>query len=312
MLSLTLLTVCSCTPKWTTYGMENGLEGKEVYAIASDMDGGIWLGTSGGISFYDGATWTFYAIAPQSSVDAITIGPKGDVWLEIGGSHIANFDKETHEIKNYFTLSNTVGPPINGIIRSIAVDHDENVWIGTTHYEVVGDSGHEYFGGGIFRMDAGKVTYIEDLPPHADINSISVASDGAVWISTNDSVYKYDGEQWKSVVTPSGVGGLSVIAPDGTLWLGTWEAGVYHYDGEAWKSYAFDDINYITCISVAANGDVWVGTRGNGISRFNGYRWRTYAIPDKLTDDNEATAIHVTPDGSIWVGTNNGITRYKP
>jgi ligand-binding sensor domain-containing protein len=314
ILMMMLLAACvSRNPEWTTHSTGNDLDNKTVYAIASDIEGGLWVGTQGGISYFDGRTWTFYAIAPQTMVAGIAIGPKEDIWLEIGGSQVANFNKETLEIKNYYKLNNTYDQPTNGIISSIAIDHSETVWIGTSHYEVVGDSGHEYLGGGIFRLDAGQFSYITDLPPHADINSISIASDGAVWVSTNDGVYKYDEKKW-SLITTTDIGGLSVISPNGTLWLGTWDAGVYHYDGKTWTSYTANGdlaVNHITCMTVAPNGDLWVGTKENGISRFNGRKWRAYTIPHGSTN-NEVTAIHAAPDGAIWIGTSNGVSRYKP
>jgi hypothetical protein len=45
---------------WRTYGVTNGLAGLDVRTIYSDREGNLWFGTRGGVSRYDGNTFTTF------------------------------------------------------------------------------------------------------------------------------------------------------------------------------------------------------------------------------------------------------------
>ena len=70
--------------KWTVFTAADGLVHNYVQAITDDLDGKIWFGTQGGISVFDGSTFTNYTKANGLNSDSIlclTVDKKGVVWI---------------------------------------------------------------------------------------------------------------------------------------------------------------------------------------------------------------------------------------
>jgi ligand-binding sensor domain-containing protein len=114
---------------------------------------------------------------------------------------------------------------------------------------------------------------------------------------------------WTSHTTADGLASNYIndiaVAPDGTVWVGTYQGGVSHFDGANWVTYTggglpCDDVNGI---AVAPNGVVWAGT-SCGIAYFDGQTWTTYH--DIGSIDRRVLAITVAPNGYLWFGTLSG------
>jgi ligand-binding sensor domain-containing protein len=91
-------------------------------------------------------------------------------------------------------------------------------------------------------------------------------------------------------------------APDGGVWVGSWDSGVSFFDGETWTTYREADglaSNRVQSIAVAPDGTLWVGTRGNGIAVFDGESWTNYTKDDVLVA-NRVQGIAIAPDGTVW------------
>ena len=75
---------------WRNFTTADGLAGNVVYSLAQAPGGGLWAGTNGGLSYYDGETWTSYRhglLSPH--VYAIAIDENGSVWAGTRGA-VAN------------------------------------------------------------------------------------------------------------------------------------------------------------------------------------------------------------------------------
>ena len=100
------------------------------------------------------------------------------------------------------------------------------------------------------------------------------------------------------------------IAPDDSVWVGTWGGGVAHFDGGNWTNLTVSDGlagNIVYSIAQDAKGVLWFGTN-HGLSRYDGHSWHNYGIHDGLLGVN-VYAIAISPDGNIWAGTKNGVAR---
>ena len=86
--------VPATNPSWITYDNTNGLVGNQVKSIDEDENGGIWIGTNQGVSYFDGNSWVSYS-SPDlhwSGVNATAFDSNGDPWFAfpLGGvSHFA-------------------------------------------------------------------------------------------------------------------------------------------------------------------------------------------------------------------------------
>ncbi len=117
------------------------------------------------------------------------------------------------------------------------------------------------------------------------------------------------------VVTARGVS-------DGSLWLGTWGAGLYRVTGERVESLSSrrelaDD--FVRTVSEDNEHNVWVGTRGGGLTRFRATALKPVGIPEGLNGNCASVAAGDGGNG-VWLGTwrsglyhwQNGVVHSQP
>src|SRR5262245_58848503 len=75
----------------SAWGNENGLKPGDVFAVAQDVDGYLWLGTPTGLIRFDGLRFTPWTALspgnelPSGPVHAIVGSADGSLWVGIGG-----------------------------------------------------------------------------------------------------------------------------------------------------------------------------------------------------------------------------------
>ncbi len=70
--------------KWSTYIKEDGMIGNGVIQLAEDNSGIIWIGTTKGLSIFDGENWTNYDSSnglPGDFILSIKIDSKNNIWI---------------------------------------------------------------------------------------------------------------------------------------------------------------------------------------------------------------------------------------
>src|SRR5688572_19592654 len=83
----------SAAPRYamTAWAAEKGLPPGDVFAIAQDVDGYLWLGTPSGLLRFDGSRFMAWPPAdagwtlPSGPVHAIVGSPDGSLWVGFGG-----------------------------------------------------------------------------------------------------------------------------------------------------------------------------------------------------------------------------------
>ena len=88
-------------------GVENGLIQSQVRSITQDSNGHLWIGTLGGLSRYDGVTFTNYNVRDgllDNACYAVTTDLEGNVWVGgnkgiscFNGSSFNHFKLQTNE-----------------------------------------------------------------------------------------------------------------------------------------------------------------------------------------------------------------------
>jgi signal transduction histidine kinase/ligand-binding sensor domain-containing protein len=172
---------------------------------------------------------------------------------------------------------------------------------------------------------------IENGLPEARIISISQDSIGFIWLAGENSLYRFDGQQFKAYqntgndfsVIPASKINTIFTASDGTLWLGS-ENGISHYNFyqdkfigpiEGWENvHVFD-------FAEDSEKNLWIAT-DEGLARFNPNNSKTtwYTGPENIKIPKNAilpiSNIDLTacqPDGKIWFsGTYGGLFRLNP
>jgi len=250
------------------------LAGNRVNAIYQDKEGAIWFGTGGGVSRFDGNSWTTYTKEDGlvgNWVGAIYQDKEGAIWFGAGGG-VSRFDG------NSWTTYTQEDGLAGNLVRAIFQDKEGVIWFGTSS------------------SSGGMVTI------HRDREGIFAEGGG---------VTRFDGESWKTYTKEDGLaeGLVQAILQDkeGAMWFGTWLRGVSRFDGESWKRYTVKDRlvnNNVRAILQDKEGALWFVTEG-GVSRFDGKEWTTYTQKDGLAS-NLVRAIFQDKKGVMWFGTEEG------
>lgn len=193
---------------------------------------------------------------------------------------------------------------IDDNIRSLAVDEDDNVWIGTFN--------------GITKFDGDNFTSwtIDNGLGGNLIYDIHIHSSGTVYCATSGGLSFYDGAFWGNFAIGDGLPSNTIWCVtedlDGRIWIGTSDAGVAYFDGAFWQQYSTSQglvTNAIRTILADRSGNMWFAS-GNGLSFFNGNEFKTFntsnGLPGLIIND-----IIQLDNGNIAVATNGGIGIYN-
>ena len=329
---------------WRSYYGAGKLSSPSVMSILQDREGNFWFGTWGGLTRYDGQTWTTFTTddgLAHNFVEAILQDREGNFWFGTRGG-ISRYDGRHW---SSFTERNGLA---NNIVHSILQDGDERLWFGTkggvSRYHgkvwttfttqdglVQNDvravfqdrEGYLWFGtwaGGVSRYDGRTFTSfsVEDgLVSNLPVRTIIQDREGYLWFGTGGGVSRYDGKAFINFTTADGLAHNTVRCiiqdHDGHLWFGT-DDGVSKYDGRMWTTFTTRDglaNKLVLSVFQDRHGHIWFGTFGGGVSRYDGRVFQTLSVEDGLPT-TLVTGILEDERGALWFCTQNGLTRFRP
>ncbi len=291
---------------WKSYTEDDGLFSSRVHHIAIDNVGRKWFCTSGGISCFDGKTWKNYTMEnglPVSGATRAVFDRNGVGWFALG-STLFSFDGHTGA-----AWSDTLCSYGDVNIISLAVDHNDVKWIGTSYH-------------GVFSFD-GKTWrhYTKDDGLSGNcVRTIAVDHDNVVWFGTgilnpNPGITSFDGKSWK-------------IHSGGDFWGVTYDikvddanvkwiiaAGVFSYDGTTWKTWTppwkgGPDGYY--CIAIDHDGTKWLGSKHMGIVSFRETDSGTVTGVESEQEQPRACVLHTAHPNPFNPSTILSFTLGKP
>jgi streptogramin lyase len=187
-------------------------DNRNTASIITMEDGSVLYGCDQGLLHYNGDSYKI--IKGPSNPDIlyypfdIVKAPDGSIWL----SRLAKITHITEDLK-YFEDFN---PPaeIAQAFRSIAVDNNSSIWIGTDR------------SGLIIRYMDNEWDVKYRFPNDEYILDIKIDSNNILWAGTQYSgLLRYDGISWKSYTTADGLPSNQIneiaVAPDNTKWIAT-------------------------------------------------------------------------------------------
>jgi len=175
---------------------------------------------------------------------------------------------------------------------------------------VEGPPGTIWLGGlgcGVWRFRDGRYDETGASPRHSNYLGMAVDSGGALWVVTRESVHKYDGQSWLTVLSPYlartvhrelpqlyGV----VVATNGSVWIGGTQYGnpepPREHDGTVW----------VVDQKLKKRGD---GPPMAGLYEFHGSGWRAFGSPHGLGIQSRDTVIpKLDGQGRVAVTTRKG------
>lgn len=96
----------------------------------------------------------------------------------------------------------------------------------------------------------------------------------------------------------------------GTIWMGTYGAGLVAYDGRSFYQYSIEQglpTNKILSLFIDSRNRIWIGTFNNGLICFDGNEFLHFNIKTGLPG-NKVRAIKEDKQGRLWIGTDNGLS----
>lgn len=301
---------------------EHGLPGNRVHAVATGVDGRIWVGSpNSGIAVYDGATWERFSAENglvSNQINDLLIDSENRVWAATERG-LMRYDGQRWRLVR-FSLVDLNPPPVRGLLYS-----QNTLWAASSD--------------GLFSFDGeGWERYgLEEGVINPNILSLAAAPDGRIWAGTPSGISIFDGASWDRFTVRDGLidapirhlasyrGGIVVgyggddaekvdlilnrtvtplrrndpfvvqnLTADGTdLWLST-DAGLWTLTpGDLLDAVPLPEAIPSTRLTEIAESDeaVWV-TGDRGLSRYRDGAWASRELGD-------VRAISATPSGTL-------------
>lgn len=197
--------------------------------------------------------------------------------------------------------------PSTSFVSKLYEDSRGNLWIGSNT------------GLCIYDIKTGKIRHNDQTLGH--VTGITESREGTIWVCTkNQGLFQLNRDGKPQLVQPDYSFSSVSIAPDGLLWLGTYDGGVYSYDPTEKKLTSYNDAcgmngNQVNQIAADVFNHIWIDTNQKLIE-FNprNNSFRTYLTTDgsMLLNRFLPTAICMGRDGNIYFGGIPGICMVTP
>lgn len=203
-------------------------------------------------------------------------------------------------------------------IRSICLDKQKNIWVGTWT--------------GVFELKDNN--WISRGLNQCYVQTLFIDRNGRKWAGmwNGGLTVMIDNQNWKRLNESSPSGSINVINEDnaGNIWAGDWDHGVVCIDrqGKIAIYNLLDDSvslkykpnattpgsqvkigdNSILSINCDRSGNLWFGSY-HGLSLFDHKKWTLFNRENSKLPDNDIYALASDKNGTLWVGTCNGLVR---
>ena len=289
------------------YATKDGLSGDRIRSIQEDKQGNIYLATLGGISKYDGNTFTTLTPIKSSYPNDNWKLQPDDLWFCMPGK---NGDKGPYRYdgKNLYQLEF----PKHHMADEYFAKTPEYAWSPYEVYYIYKDrKGIMWFGTssfGVCRYDGKSLSWLyeEHLTlieggGSFGIRSILEDKEGKFWFCNTS--YRYNilpdslTEQDKHLINYNREPGIDNLPTsdgknmayfmsaindnNGDIWMATYSQGVWRYDGKNITHYPVKDgTKDVTVFSIYKdkNGDLWLGTHEAGAYKFNGKTFEQWTL----------------------------------
>ncbi|MDH0864478.1 two-component regulator propeller domain-containing protein [Mitsuaria sp. GD03876] len=295
---------------WQT---EQGLPLNTVQALLQSRDGGLWIGTAGGLARFDGKRFvTFEASqsleAASQPIFALLEDRQGRLWI---GHPTGAVVYEHGRFRPAITKAQAGGRRI----WSFAEGRDGAIW-------AAGD-------GGLVRWKEGQVKTFgpADGLPTARLRTVAFDTAGTLWIATTGAGLFAMTPDGKFKVFDASTGfphpqvRFLLPDPEGGIWAATAGGGLVRLRGidrPDQRIYTTADglpSDHLTALTRDTHGDLWVGSWGAGVSRLRDGRFSTVSTGSGAGGGlagSQIWTLMADREGSVWVGTwVDGLNRLR-
>lgn len=294
---------------------QNRQSDRFVYAITSDKEGGLWVGTFyGGVHYISPVGKRFEAHTIETGLRGNVISrfcedKHGRIWIASDDGGLMCYDPKEHRFVDY--------PHQDVLARqnahALCFSGDE-LWVGTYTNGVL-----------VLNIETGSLRqYMQTQDLHSLDNPSCYAlytdKSGDVWVGTMEGLNFYN--RLANHFERIGKTDAMVIDIDedweGRLWVSTEGGGLWQYNPTAKKfrqyrhkdgdDYSLPD-DQVNNVMVDESGRLWIGTQ-NGLCHYDTEHDRFEYIRLEVPSRNVMGIIE--DNGALWLSTERGIVRYEP
>ncbi len=317
-----------------------------VFGFHFDKDNTLWLASRYGLMSYDRMQDNFIryprneeeaALASDFLLDIDDDG-NGNFYLATGHG-LKVWNKNTGDIKFYQAERGTANRLQINLLRSVLVDSQKRVWVGSENGLLRFEPDTENF---IFyptELDLNApISQAGTVPISAAVWDIFEDSYGTIWIATDGFGLSWLSPQQTKLKTTThdtyDPDTLSSIVPrtvaednNGDIWVGNYPSGINVFERHTtafntYKKISDGDRN-ITLANIKPiiedeYGNLWLGIDGEGLSYYN-LKDDTHTLysydpnNDNTLGSNDILDIMVDHEGTFWIGSwSTAITKYSP
>ncbi|MES2139683.1 MAG: two-component regulator propeller domain-containing protein [Bacteroidota bacterium] len=289
------------------YTVKDGLKFNEISRIFQSKDGRYWIGTTKGLSIYDGKNFTNYNQKDRRGIDpitAITEGVDGNYLIGTSFGVLKYDGNHFKRIESIDTTSKT------NYIYDVFIDSKAEIWLGTKGgvAKIINGRIKEFIKNGISKNEVFKI--------YQDLNK-------NYWFATSDGLYKYDGVKVKYFTENDGFTTKRVVNivgdTNGDLWFAT-SSGLFKFRNGKFSSITEKEglsSNIIQSIAIDKKGIVWAGLP-SGFDKIQlkdkgTYEIRHYGVEDGfMGEECILNSIFIDQQEKIWFGAQKGLMVYQP
>ncbi|MFV0593982.1 MAG: two-component regulator propeller domain-containing protein [Draconibacterium sp.] len=304
------------------FTQEDGLPNNQIQSVFQDSKGWMWIGTSQGLSRFDG--YSFVNYLPQSNdstalsgslVRVIKEDHKGNllVGTETGGLNIFDREQEIF-IKPLQNIPEFQYREIS--VNDILEDDNHNYWLATDFDVLILDS--------LNRVKHLKAANNEVSLEGIFIRELKADNRGQVWIGTDEGLFLYHTANNRLEYFELPFGEIQnhqiweiYLDDDNEIWVGTYSAGLFIINPVS-KKYRKLDLEpelsrteTVRAISKGAFGEYWIGTRG-GLFKYSikdgaNRLYRHNQQEARSLSNNSILSLFHDAHGETWIGTRGGL-----
>ena len=294
------------TREWTKF------DDRFVYAITSDTEGGLWIGTFyGGVKYISPVGRRFDGFSMDDGLVGNVISRfcedrHGRIWIASDDGGLICYSPSERRFVSY--PHHDLLSKCN--VHALCLDDEDNLWIGTYTNGVM-----------VLNPETGRLRqYMHTDAPNSLDNSSSYAicldSHGQLWVATMEGLCLYNRETDDF----TRIGKTNAITIDidedkeGNLWLSTQGEGLWLYERKTRKlrhiQTSLPD-NQVNCCHIDQKGNLWIGTfAGLCLSTLPGNNNSLKKIELDTPSQNIMSIIE--DNGALWLSTERGIVKYIP
>lgn len=257
----------------------------------------------------------------------VVFDSKGNLWIGLSNGGVVKYDGQNFSV---FDTTNSNLP--SDRVQAIAVDQNDNVWVGTSpdYYK------HKY--GGLAEYN-GQSWAVYDTSNSGltsnNVDAIAIDHNNHVWIGMKDRKYgsndgglaEYDGTNWTVQISKNNNHSFHdsqiyslAVDKNNTIWAGSGWENLYSYDGSTWSqtmvpvlpNSTYSEIDYLNKLYVDSNNILWANAYSKDmLVAYNGSQWVEYYNADSPINADLNNGLVEGPNGYIWVSGIDGLYKVK-